>query len=423
MASDRGMPCLYVGLLVLLGGLLAAALGVEPWARAYLAVGSLGAGPFDPQRLDRSVARLGGPERAALLAMDYLRLPAEVASERPAALALASRAAPRAAAELAAALGDPRAAVRLAAAAALAGAPAEEACPALLGVRADPDEEVRRQAARSLAECGAAPGAPAREYLACLAAAGWQTESRAAAPGWEVLELGTGAEDRAPHRTVLVERPAGGPGAVAAEWFDRAGGRSFPEARFAELTGDRAPELLVREVCTAGQDAGVSRLRVFRLGVAVVEITPDLPGRWLAEEVRDLDGDGRGELLVRVAEYECYWWHPQGGSPACRRVYAWEGSAGRFEDRSRRFAAYYRLSIRRHRLAVARDPGGYFPSEWSASAVSALLDHWCLGQSDEGQRAFSRDMARLKRRLGREQRAAAEAMEDDLATRLGLPRG
>ena len=417
MPTDKRMLLAY---LLPLAGLLAvvrAACVCAPYLRIMSAAESLSEEESN-RAAERAVLELGGPDRAAELALAYLRMPEALAPHKTAACRILHSAATGAVAELAAAARDPDSEIRATAAAALAGSRAELAVPVLAGMLDDLDEGVCTTASGSLVATGAAPGLPARVYEGCLKSEGWALQAEPAVHGrWMAAVLVEG--DGARGFRLVLSTGAGDERRVAAEWRAHGSSAWISNPLLIDVAAGPAPELVFARTDAATKSRD---LRIFNLSGEIREIPPRLsPGLRLAGLV-ELGSGRRHGLLVLFREFENYWWFRE--SPQCRRIYTWDPGLGGFADSSADHPGYYRRRIASH----ARELTGYptmegLRGEWGTRAVSQLLDYWCIGRADEGALIFSRHMRRAKRHMNTRQRRIVEEMEEDLADRLCLARG
>ncbi len=377
--------------------------------------------------------RLGDKRAAAEWAARYARCPASLAPGRENSWCLLAYCGEEARPQLLSLLKhrDPR--IRTIAARALGGVmscdtsyqpmrlglQADQAAELLVPLLADPDRDVRAAAGLGLTETGPAPLMPLDVYAKCLEAGGWKVKEVVERQPYRALlfhnDKGEFDEDwPPPYRLVLSQRGAGSELTVQ-EWTGTETYYHLGGPQLLAAPADGRTMLAFSRYC-GGNGWGNENLRVFVLGREPREVTPGLPAGWYAKRLEDLDGDGRPELIVLVAEYEFHMEHSHASSPGCFRVFRWDASADAFVDASAGYPAFYAKSIAESRALMADAPD----EPWTGAPVSLLLDYWCMGRTAEGWREFKAHMDRMRPRLSARDRALVEKMEADLARRLGV---
>lgn len=189
-----------------------------------------------------------------------------------------------------------------------------------------------------------------------------------------------------------------------------------PKTVFADVNGDGATDMIV-SVGNGGNCWQCSRVLLYSLDGAEL--------RFLASEpmtLKDLDGDGKAELLVGDTRWEAYDDFSHAAAPGGTLVYKWRPESGTYV-----FAgpdandAFYRAELDRLRGDVpeavkAIEPSVPFPDEsYVSNAISTYLVYVYTNRLDEGR-------AELTRMLGEhmptseEGRARRKRILDDFLT-------
>lgn len=149
-----------------------------------------------------------------------------------------------------------------------------------------------------------------------------------------------------------------------------------------ELTGDRVPELVVR---TASGGAGCCEtVRVFGLGAKPRLLLLYQANHAPGAEARDIDGDGRAELILGDDTFAYFDDLSHAASPALPLVACFGGD--RFADCTPRFPELLRDLRRRHAARLAPPAGDEAVSEARGAALGVIAASALLGEEDEGLR-------------------------------------
>jgi hypothetical protein len=212
--------------------------------------------------------------------------------------------------------------------------------------------------------------------------------SLAAAQGAPVARLACGAYEAVPSGI----GPAGQPTRLGLQKDGRllltVGDWSITRVECAELGGDKTPDLLV--ATSSGGAHCCETVRVWALGASPKPLLEYDSGNAAGFEVRDLDGDGRRELVIGDDSFAyfddlCY-----ACSPSHLPLVACATDAG-FEDCTRRFPALLRTWMARYEGRLTAADADIKQREGAALGVLAIAV--LLGEEDSGLAAVRKAVA------------------------------
>ena len=210
-----------------------------------------------------------------------------------------------------------------------------------------------------------------------------------------------------------------------ATWIDdqEPWGLPWSEPRWVDLNGDRRPELVLRFLAGGNGFRGDS-LRIFQVRRDHLIALPLPLGECQSvDEIKDLDADGRLELIVLGTELEMFGKRCDADGIAYTRVFRWVPETGEFRDRSHEFPGYYEDQLRQE-IEFAREQlngrrtSGEHPEDrvlHEARVLAATAIHrWCVGQADAGWKQYDEKLAALIAGVGELRAATPPAALDSV---------
>ncbi len=263
---------------------------------------------------------------------------------------------------------------------------------------------------------------PADSWLADRTAAGWEISEVVKCPPYIAAALCRAdepLEGPGPYRVRLGIRENGGV-RLLKEWSQEDCYYILAEPQFCTNFGNGRP-VFVFTRCHGGNGWTGERLALYEIdGRGLREVTPrEMPSRWAATGVRDVNNDGTSELLVLNAEYEFYAGFCHASSPGCLRIFRWDSGSRQFTDQSADYRVFYESDIGQHRADMTGTLDGDNTGEFFLGrAISILLDYSCMGRTQEGWQEFEKDLALLKQHVSASRLKEIAEVEADLKKRL-----